>query len=311
MKSPIALFAFNRPYHTLETLKSLCINPEANQSDLYVFIDGPRKISEIQLIDNVEKIVKSFKDKFKTLTVFRSDINQSGAINQKKGISKLLSEYESVISLEDDIYVSKYFLAYMNNALDIYKTDKDVWHINGFNYPVEFNGNFECFFMRSMQCWGWATWRDRWEKFAEDPLSCDPYYLMMTFNKKMIKEFDLNLKRSIFWSQVEDNAKGKLNNTWDIFWYSFIFLNKGLCLTPKVSMTRNIGHDGSGIHSVHDNEYLYSNVNNKNINNFPTVIKENMYCLDQIRNYLNRKNRLVSRLVRKLLLIFKFLVRKI
>ena len=39
----------------------------------------------------------------------------------------------------------------------------------------------------------------------------------------MIKEFDLNLRKSIFWSQVEDNATGKLNNTWDIFWYGFIY----------------------------------------------------------------------------------------
>ena len=55
MTSPIVFFAFNRPYHTLQTLKSLSDNQEANQTDFYVFIDGPRKTSEIQLIDNVEK----------------------------------------------------------------------------------------------------------------------------------------------------------------------------------------------------------------------------------------------------------------
>ena len=32
-------------------------------------------------------------------------------------------------------------------ALKIYKSEKKVWHINGFNYPVKFDGNFECFFM--------------------------------------------------------------------------------------------------------------------------------------------------------------------
>ena len=89
MKSPIAFFAFNRPYHTNETLKSLSLNSEAKQTDLYAFIDGPRKISEIQLIDNVEKIIKSFENKFKSVTVFRSKVNQSGAINQKTGISKI------------------------------------------------------------------------------------------------------------------------------------------------------------------------------------------------------------------------------
>ena len=311
MKSPIAFFAFNRPYHTNETLKSLSLNSEAKQTDLYAFIDGPRKISEIQLIDNVEKIIKSFANKFKSVAVYRSESNQGGAINQKRGISKVLSEFESVISLEDDIYVSNHFLSYMNNALKIYKDEKEVWHINGFNYPIKFEGDFECFFMRSMQCWGWATWRDRWEQFTGDPLSCDPYYLIATFNKDLIKEFDLGVKKSVFWSQIDDNAKGKLNNTWDIFWYSFIFLKKGLCLTPKVSMTRNIGHDGSGVHSIFDKDYLYSDLNEINIKKFPSLIKENTYCINKIRDYLNNKNSLISRLLRKILLIYKNLSKKI
>ena len=299
MKSPIAFFAFNRPFHTLRALQSLCMNPEVNETDLYAFIDGPRKISETQLIDNVEKIIESFSGKFNSLKVYRSKVNQGGAINQKKGISNVLSKYQSVISLEDDIYVSKYFLSYMNNALKIYNNQKEVWHINGFNYPIKLDGDFECFFIRTMHCWGWATWRDRWEKFMEEPLSCDPYYLKSIFTKKMVKEFDLNLNKSIFWSQVDDNTNGKLNNTWDIFWYSFIFINKGLCLTPKVSMTRNIGHDGSGIHSTIDRDYLFSKVNEENIIYFPETILENSYCLKKIRKYLKKKNSIFSRLLRK------------
>ena len=311
MKSPIAFFAFNRPYHTLQTLNSLSENAEVYQTDLYAFIDGPRKISEIQLIDNVEKIIKSFESKFKSLNIFRSEVNLSGAINQKRGITKVLSENETVISIEDDIFVSKYFLAYMNTALKVYKNHKKVWHINGFNYPVKLEGEFECFFMRSMQCWGWATWKDRWKIFIEDPLSCDPYYLKANLNKKMIKEFDINSRKSIFWSQVEDNASGKLNNTWDIFWYGFIFLKSGLCLTPKVSMTRNIGHDGSGVHSILDEEYLSSKVNQEKIHHFPDLVEENVYCLNKIRKYLNKKNRLSVRLVNKALLLIKYVKNKL
>ena len=90
MTSPIAFFAFNRHYHTIETLNSLCNNQEISQTDFYAFIDGPRKTSEIQLIDNVEKIIRSFESKFKSLTINRSEINLSGAINQKRGITKVL-----------------------------------------------------------------------------------------------------------------------------------------------------------------------------------------------------------------------------
>ena len=311
MTSPIAFFAFNRPYHTLQTLNSICNNEEIYQTDFYAFIDGPRKNSEIQLIENVEKIIRSFESKFKSLTIYRSKDNFGGAISQKKGITKVLSENESVISIEDDVYVSKYFLSYMNNALEIYKNSKEVWHINGFNYPVKFDGEFECFFMRSMQCWGWATWKDRWKMFIGDPLSCDPYYLKARFTTKMIKEFDINVRKSIFWSQVDDNASGKLNNTWDIFWYGFIFLKGGLCLTPKVSMTRNIGHDGSGVHSSFDRDYISSKLNNVKIRKFPEKFEENIYCLEQISKYLNKKNRLFPRLINKVLLIINYLKKKI
>ena len=300
MDIPVAFFAFNRPYHTLETLKSLAKNKEAINTDLYAFIDGHRKTSEILLIDNVEKIIKSFESKFRSLTIEKSDINLTGGMNQKRGISKVLSIYEGVISLEDDIYVSNNFLSYMKKALITYKYQKEVWHINAFNYPAKINGDFDCFFMRLMLCWGWATWKDRWEQFIDNPLSCDPFYLKDIFNKQMIDDFDLNLRRSNFWSQVENNAKGKLNNTWDIVWYSSMFLKKGLCLTPKISLTRNFGHDGSGIHLSQDKELLKSFVNQKEINIFPDINQENKYCINQIRKYLKRKNNLYSKITRKL-----------
>ena len=39
----------------------------------------------------------------------------------------------------------------------------------------------------------------------------------------------------------------------------------GLCLTPKISLTRNIGHDGSGIHSTFDRELLSSQIKDNEI----------------------------------------------
>ena len=70
----------------------------------------------------------------------------------------------------------------MNSALKIYKDSKNVWHINGFNYPIKFEGQFECFFMRLCNVGG-GTWKDRW-KIYDDPLSCDPYYLKAILLKK-------------------------------------------------------------------------------------------------------------------------------
>ncbi len=309
MNSPVAFFAYNRPCHTFKTLKSLSENVEAIETELYVFIDGHKKNSEMQLVDNVEKIINSFGSKFKSIKIERSEINLTGGLSQKRGISKVLSIHESVICLEDDIYVSKQFLFYMNNALKTYKNQKKIWHINGFNHPIKIKADFDCFFMRAMISWGWGTWKDRWNNFMENPLSCDPYYLKETFTKKMINEFDLKLKISIFWSQVEANASGELSNTWDIFWYSHIFLNKGLCLTPKISLTRNIGHDGSGIHTGYDKELLSSVIDDKKITNFPIDFEENEECIRMIGRYFSKKYSFLSRLKNKINLLFKFLVK--
>ncbi len=305
MNIPVAFFAYNRPFHTYRTLKYLSLNKEAISTDIYAFIDGKKKNSEIHLINNVEKIINSFLPNFRNIEIHRSHENLSCGINIKNGVTKVLRNYESVIVLEDDIIVSEFFLSYMNRALNLYKNEKEVWHINGFNFPIKNNSELDCFFSRLMQCWGWATWSDRWNQFIEDPLASDPYFLMEIFNKSMIKKLNFDLKKNLFWSQVEENANGKLNNTWAIFWYCFIFKNNGLCLTPKISLTRNVGHDGSGIHSTFDRELLSSQIKDNEIINFPNFKQEDYYSLNLIRKYLKKKNSFLSKIKRKFNLFFE------
>jgi hypothetical protein len=47
--------------------------------------------------------------------------------------------------------------------------------------------------------------------------------------------------------QILQNKSNEINS-WAIFWYATIFLNKGLCLNPSKTFVLNIGHDGSGVH---------------------------------------------------------------
>ena len=46
------------------------------------------KHQRILLIDNVEKIIKSFESKFRSLTIEKSDINLTGGMNQKEVFQK-------------------------------------------------------------------------------------------------------------------------------------------------------------------------------------------------------------------------------
>jgi len=304
MYSPVALFAFNRPYHTNKTLKFLSENKISKDTEIFAFIDGARNNKEIHLVDNVEKIIRTYSNNFKKITISRSKMNLSAPTNKRIGISNVLSKYENIIVLEDDICVSKYFLEYMNEALIKYKNFQKVWHINGFNYPNQSNLFEYAFFTRCMEFWGWGTWKDRWFKFRDDPLASDPFYLISKCDKKQIKKFNLDLKHNIRWSMVIANAKGDLPNTLDIFWEAYILMNEGLCLSPKISLTRNIGHDGSGTFCSIDKQFLKARINQYRINSFPKEIVENPKDLKDIQKFFNKKYSLSNRIGNKFKLLY-------
>jgi hypothetical protein len=238
MPSPIVLFAFARPDHILRTLEALAANVLADQSDLIVYSDAARNESEAVKVRAVRDLVNAASG-FRSLTVIERETNYGLARNIVEGVTEVCKHYGRVIVLEDDIVTSPHFLSFMNAALDRYADDPCVWHVSGWNYPIDPEGLGDAFFWRAMNCWGWATWADRWEFFQKDP-QC----LIESWDEEKIKRFNLDGAHD-FWGQITANQAGNLD-TWAIFWYATIFENGGLCLNPARSFVSNIGHDGSG-----------------------------------------------------------------
>lgn len=247
--SPIVLFVYNRPYHTEEVLKALNKNPEFQDSPFYIFCDGPKKeISEEdkEYIKNTRGVVNQQKYWSKETHIIESDENNGLANSIIKGVSQVCKKYGKVIVLEDDIITSKGFLSYMNSALEMYKNEEEVMHINGYlpKSPFQKNTFKESSFMSThMSCWGWATWKDSWKKF-----NADTEFLLEQLNeKKLSKTLDLN---GSFYGvkQLEMNKNGEIK-TWAIKWAASILLQKSYCLNPSQSLVKNIGMDGSGVHS--------------------------------------------------------------
>ena len=306
MHSPISFFAYKRPHHAKKSLDALSKNKECILADLFVFIDGHKDAREIKYIDEVEKVVKSYKGKFKSINIERSTENKGSARNTIDGINKVLSIYETVIDIEEDIQVSQNFLEYMNLALVRYQNNKKVFHINGYNFQVEINSEFDCIFLRNMICWGWGTWKNKWEEFINNQAYLDPVYLNKNFPQERRNYMDMNLKFSPNWSQIRLNEKSKIS-TLAIFWYCFIVANNGLCLTPKESLVRNIGHDKSGENCGFNFDIQNAEISQKSIIKFPNHIKEDSYALDAIRSFYKKENKLSTKIKRKLFYYFLLL----
>jgi hypothetical protein len=111
------------------------------------------------------------------------------------------------------------------------------------------------------------------------------------------------------WGQIIGNKSGRLD-TWAIFWYVVIFQQKGLCLSPVISFVRNIGFDGSGVHSGSHPNFSTDVLCQKDVDFSKIEIKENLIALKSIMKF-NKKDRgnIILRGIRKVIRGFKKIYR--
>jgi len=277
--APIVLFVYNRLTHTKQTIDALQKNALSSESELFIYSDAAKDDSAEQSVKEIREYIQTV-DGFKKITIIEREKNWGLANSIIDGVTRIVNEYGKVIVLEDDLVTSPYFLKFMNEALDFYAQEKRVWHISGWNYPVKKEGEADVFLWRVMNCWGWATWADRWQYYEKDIEKT-----VGTFNRREIRAFNLDGVED-FWSQVLANQKGKID-TWAIFWYATIFKHGGLCVNPVHTLVDNIGFDGSGEHCGKKKTYCDS-VNHAQDFTFETVIEESPRYLLSIQKHLNK-----------------------
>lgn len=242
--APIAVFAFNRPDHTLKTLEALSANPEARLSTLYIFADGPKEglsVEKLQKVKELREMIRS-RQWCGEVIIRESAINKGLARSISEGVSEVVNLHGRVIVLEDDIVTSPGFLAYMNQGLDLYEQNPKVMHISGYTPDINQKNLPETFFLTFMSCWGWATWDHAWKAFQTD--SAELYQRLLS--EKKLEDF--NLGGAIkFSNYLKGNLTGR-HNSWAIKWFASIYFKQGLCLYPRQSLVQNIGFDGTGSH---------------------------------------------------------------
>ena len=67
--APIVVFAYSRPIHIIKTLTALSRADGAHQSNLYVFVDGPRNASAAPRVSAVSDVlsIRSWQRSFLAL----------------------------------------------------------------------------------------------------------------------------------------------------------------------------------------------------------------------------------------------------
>lgn len=247
--APIIIFAFNRLNTLISTIESLKLNPEAKWSDLIFFVDGPRKMKsgEQEIVSKVQEYIKSIEG-FKSIKYYFSNENMGLAPSIISGVTHIIDEYGTAIVLEDDLYVSKSFLRYMNQMLETYQNDHRIFQISGYSPKLSCHISEDIYLNERAQSWSWATWKDRWDSVDWQVLD----YEHFSKDRKLQKAF--NSHGSDLSGMLKGYMTGYINSWYIRFCYAMHKQHK-YTICPTKSLVRNDGFTGDGTHCNNYNRY--------------------------------------------------------
>lgn len=250
-KSPIVIFAYKRPKHLKKLFESLIQNEDYESSKVYIFIDGIKHHTDKQERNAVLDVVEQFQNNHTLIHVREKNLGLAENITQ--GLDFVFKLHEMAIILEDDLIVGKHFLEYMNQSLEIYRSNKKIWHISGWN-PLDCKNGCDIYVSQAMFCWGWGTWKDKWKQYRRKNQE------KFMQRKKIYK---LNYENCfLVWDQIIQNELG-LKKTWAAFWALTIFQNNGYCINPRISLVYNNGLDGTGENSHYEEKSCFEDITTK------------------------------------------------
>jgi hypothetical protein len=235
----IAIFAYRRPKHLSRAISALAACPEASGLPLIVYCDGPRGTTDAAAVAATVAFARSIVG-FGEVRTVAQESNQGLARSVVTGVTSTLQQFERIVVLEDDLVVAPTFLTYTLTALDRYQAQPRVGAVHG--YTPSLLGLPQHYFLRGGDCWGWATWRDRWPLYRADTADL----ISELHRRRLAARFDSTGGAGMYLRLLKAH-RGEWDS-WAIRWHASLFLADRLCLHPGQSLITNIGLDGSGTH---------------------------------------------------------------
>lgn len=232
IKPPVALFVYNR-YDYLPTV----INAirDSNPAKLYIFSDGPKDSQAVHGVAKVRDIIKQIDWIKPDVTEHNKNLGLSASI--KFGIDEVLSNYERVVVIEDDVCVAPGFYEYMTAALEVYKNVHGVAGVTGLRYPFELlepkDYPYDTFLFPRFCSWGWGTWKHVWQSLDWDRKNISTrlqsYKLPLDIGGKDMK------------TTFHHYMSGSLSGSWDVNFAANMLLKDQVFAWPTWNMVNNLG----------------------------------------------------------------------
>ena len=247
---PIIVVGYNRPKAIERLLKSLLKASYHGSVDLIISIDGGRgnegrNGEKEKRGEEVIKVVKNFEWPFGEKKMIFHDTNM-GLRNHVLSCGDLSKEYDGVIVLEDDLYVSPVFYQYTLQAFDYYKDDPKIAGISLYSHAYNETAQFpfrpltdgsDVFFLQYAASLGQFWSRKNWSTFREwygalKPGDKSPGH--SPWDESPGKSLPANIR---LWPET----------SWKKYFISYIVQHDLYFVYPRYSLTTNFGDAGTNL----------------------------------------------------------------
>lgn len=230
---PILIVAYNRPKALQRLLSSIAkgIFPKDLSITLIISIDysGTYECREV---------ARNFNWKYGKKEVIQHESN----LGLKAHIIKcgdLSENYDGIIMLEDDLFVSPWFYKYTLEAYGFTKHTKNIAGISLYSYrynefadlifePID--DGYDNYFMQVPSSWGQFWSKEQWQAFRK-------YYAIYQIQGASCFEEEYRLPKEVLkWSN---------HSSWKKFFFKYIVDQNKYIFFPRVSLTTNCGDPGT------------------------------------------------------------------
>ncbi len=135
MKTPIVVFAFNRPDKLQALLTKLTRVPFQKA---YVFCDGARGERDLEACASTQQVAMDFARRYPIDVIIR-ERNFGLSPNLVNGINMVLDQHPQMVMFEDDIHPKVGCLEYMELALNTYEHRSEIFSIGSYHRKVIHN----------------------------------------------------------------------------------------------------------------------------------------------------------------------------
>ena len=305
--APVLVTTYNRYHHFVNCIQSLQNNIEAQNTSLFIAIDAPSKEKDIEPNEEIVRFSNKIKG-FKSISIIHRKVNMGAFKNMFDARNQIFSESPTLILSEDDNVYSPFFLQFINEGLKIYENNPTIFSISGYNYPVfiQANETRDFYFAQAYSAWGVGLWRDKFNL-----VDFDSSHFWSDFSNPL-KWLRLNktLGDHVFIHLLISKLRQTIFEDTCICYHQF--KNQMLSVFPSISLVRNMGHDGSGVHcsakskNIFENQRIWEKITPPSIY-FTQITKESNEARTELNKYF--KHPMYKKIACYFLYLFKSFTR--